>query len=89
MSARTERPQRTRRSHDAKLQTRFTVLFSAVIVVAAAVYLVWNHASQTQAVDSKVLAEARTLGIEMAAVWDYIDAQQDAINYNSDGRYDF
>ena len=89
MAARTERSQRARRSHDAKLQTRFTVLFSAVIVVAAAVYLVWSHASQTEAVNSKVLAEARTLGVEMAAVWDYIDAQQDVINYNSDGRYDF
>lgn len=25
----------------------------------------------------------------MGAIWDYINAQQDRINYNSDGRYDF
>ena len=65
------------------------MLAVALILVSAVVYVVWNQVAQNEAVEGKVLAEARTLNTEMSAVWDYVDAQQNAINYNSDGRYDF
>lgn len=73
----------------ARLAVRLVVLVSIVIAVAAVLYLAWSQAAQEEAVDSKVLAEARTLNTEMRAVWDYIDDSQAAINYNSDGSYDF
>lgn len=36
-----------------------------------------------------MLTEARTLSIEAASAWDYVNEAQDTINYNSDGTYDF
>lgn len=72
-----------------RLAIRLVVLVSAVVIVAAGLYLAWSQAAQEEAVNSKVLAEARTLNTEMQAVWDYIDAAQGSINYNSDGSYDF
>lgn len=72
-----------------RLAARLVVLVSIVIAVTAILYLAWSQAAQEKAVSSKVLAEARTLNTEMQAVWDYIDASQNAINYNSDGSYDF
>ena len=41
------------------------------------------------AVRGKALAEARTLNLEMQAVWDYIDDSQPLINVNDDGSYSF
>lgn len=71
------------------LSARFTVLVVAVIVVAACLYLAWSSVAQRQSVQSKVLAEARTLNTEMTAVWDYIDASQNIINHDSDGTFNF
>ena len=72
-----------------QLQTRFSILVAFVVMAAALFYLIWTHVGADTALRSKALAEARTLGVEMAAVWDYIDSQQTAINYNSNGKYDF
>lgn len=71
------------------LLVRIGVLITAVVLVAAAVYVVQSRATQSAMVESKVLAEARTLNAEMQSVWDYIDDSQDAINTNADGSYDF
>lgn len=78
-----------RAANPMRLAVRLVVLVSIVIAVAAGLYLAWSQAAQEEAVNSKVLAEARTLNTEMQAVWDYIDAAQGSINYNSDGSYDF
>lgn len=71
------------------LSLRVVCLTVAVVAVAAGLYLAWSQANQEAAVQSKVLAEARTLNVEMQAVWDYIDDAQTAINTNADGSYDF
>lgn len=71
------------------LSVKLVALVALVVIVAASAYVIWTQSRQSEAVESKVLAEARTLNIEMSAVWDYIDDSQDAINFNSDGTYDF
>ncbi|KTE91547.1 c-type heme family protein [Desulfitobacterium hafniense] len=71
------------------LSTKFTVLVTSVIIVAVVIYLAWSINMQQAATEDKVLAEARTLSIQMSAAWDYINDSQTAINYNSDGSYDF
>lgn len=73
----------------ARLIVCFTVLISVVILVVLCLYLMWTSEIQREAAEGKALAEARVLNIEMSAVWDYVNAKQDSINYNSDGTYDF
>lgn len=72
-----------------RLSLKLVLSVTVVVALAAIAYVLWTQTAQSAAVESKVLAEARTLNTEMNAVWDYIDASQDAINYNSDGTYDF
>ncbi len=71
------------------LTTAFIVLISVVIGGVLLVYLAWSVCAHRSAAQDKALAEARVLNAEMGAIWDYINAQQDRINYNADGRYDF
>ncbi|WP_304425968.1 DUF3365 domain-containing protein [uncultured Adlercreutzia sp.] len=71
------------------LLLRIGLLITAVVLLAAVVYVVWSQTTQNALVESKVLAEARTLNTEMQSVWDYIDDSQAAINTNVDGTYDF
>lgn len=71
------------------LTTAFIVLISVVIGGVLLVYLAWSVDAHRSAAQDKALAEARVLNAEMGAIWDYINAQQDRINYNADGRYDF
>lgn len=78
------RKQATRR-----LSAKLVALVVLAIIVTSSAYMVWTQSRQSDAVESKVLAEARTLNTEMSAVWDYIDDSQGAINFNSDGTYDF
>lgn len=81
---------RTYAESDARrLALRLALAVSAVVAVAAIAYLAWMQQGQAATLESKVLAEARTLNIEMKAVWDYIDDAQPAININEDGTYDF
>lgn len=72
-----------------RLSLKLVLSVTVVVAVAAVAYVVWAQSAQNAAMESKVLAEARTLNTEMNAVWDYIDASQDAINHNADGSYDF
>lgn len=71
------------------LSLRVACLAVAVVAVAAGLYLLWSQTAQEDAVRSKVLAEARTLNVEMQAVWDYVDDSQPLINVNDDGSYSF
>lgn len=66
-----------------------TAALVGVLLVVVGVWSLWSAADQREASEAKVLGEARLLADEMAAAWDYVDSAQDAINYNSDGRYDF
>lgn len=75
-------------AHD-KLSMRFTALVAVVFVIAVVAYLAWDTGVQREVMVEKALTEARTLNLEMQAAWDYINDSQDAINYNSDGSYDF
>ena len=76
------------KAHD-KLSMRFTALVAVVFVIAVVAYLAWDTGVQREVMVEKALTEARTLNLEMQAAWDYINDSQDAINYNSDGSYDF
>lgn len=68
---------------------RFVGLVAATLTVAMAAYLAWSVFIQDEATQDKVLSEARALSRQLQASWDYIDEAQYAINYNSDGSYDF
>ncbi len=68
---------------------RLTFVLAACLTAAAVAYTAWSYALQMRNMTDRALTEARTLCIEVMASWDYVDAVQHSINYNSDGTYDF
>lgn len=71
------------------LAVRFAVLLTGILVVTGIVFSTWSNVEQQRASEQKVLEQARLLSQQMSSSWDYVDSVQSAINYNSDGRYDF
>lgn len=67
----------------------FTGALLIVLFAVIGFYSLWSAEDQREASEAKVLGEARLLAEEMSAVWNYVDSAQSAINYNSDGHYDF
>lgn len=78
----------TRHKH-LSLSARFSMSVIFVIAVSALLYLAWLSHTNDAFMKDKALAEARALNVEMQAVWEYIDQVQNAINYDSNGVFDF
>lgn len=72
-----------------KLGASLATVISIVIALVLLAYVPWSVARHTNQVRERTLAEARTLNAEMESVWDYVNAQQDIINYDLDGSYHF
>lgn len=68
---------------------RLTFILALCLTGAAVAYTAWSYTFQMRSMNERALTEARTLCVEVMASWDYVDAVQHRINYNSDGTYDF
>lgn len=71
------------------LKTKIIGLLSAMLLVLLAVDIVWTYQSQERATQALILEESRILVTEMDAVWDFVSANQNTINYTSDGTYEY
>lgn len=78
-----------RKAVSRRLTTRISLLIAAVVALSVVVYASYNSQALLANTEAQVLGEARTLNLQMQAVWSYVDQAQDSINYNSDGRFDF
>ena len=78
-----------RAASDVRVPKRFTGLVVAVLALAFSLFLAWSVAANGQFAEDKALTEARMLNTSISSAWNYIDESQGAINYNSDGSYDF
>lgn len=74
---------------DARMPVRFTALVGVVLALSLVVFLAWSMAENGRFAEDKALTEARMLNTSISSAWNYIDESQGAINYNSDGSYDF
>ena len=68
---------------------RLTFILALCLTSAAVAHTAWSYSLQMRSMNERALTEARTLCVEVMASWDYVDAVQHSINYNSDGTYDF
>lgn len=71
------------------LRTKLIGLLTAVLVLISVVFLLYAYEDQRQRAESELLEESRVLVTEMDAVWDFISLNQDTINYDSNGAYDY
>lgn len=71
------------------LRTKLIGLLTAVLVLITAVFLVYTYDDQSRRAEVNLLEKSRVLVAEMDAVWDFISLNQDTINYDADGTYDY
>lgn len=72
-----------------KLRTRFAVLLCCLVSLALASYVAFFSHQYSDQADGQLLAQARAFTKEMDAVWQFFDVNQQKINYDSAGNYEF
>jgi signal transduction histidine kinase len=72
-----------------RLGTRFIVLLFAIIVTALVAFILYSSYQHNQQAEDKLRDQARAFTKEMDAVWQFFDVNQNKINYDSEGNYDF
>ena len=71
------------------LRTKIIGLFAVVFLALMVVFSIFTFYQQLNRMESEVLERARMLDQEMMATWDFISLNQNTINYDSEGSFDY
>lgn len=71
------------------LRTKIIGFLTLVLLVICVAYIVFTYFGQKERTTAELLETSRVLVLEMDAVWDFVSINQNAINYTSDGVYDY
>lgn len=71
------------------LRTKIVGLLLGILLVLSTAYTVYVYFDQRDRTTSEMLEKSRVLVAEMDAVWEFVSINQDAINYTSEGEYDY
>ena len=72
-----------------RLRTRFIILFAGVVGLSLISYSVWSNCFQQQQAQREMHEKAYILSQQLAAVWEFISINQDLINYDANGMFNF
>lgn len=72
-----------------KLRRRTTLILIALMVLAVALNAIWSMNSQLNRAEDEMLEKSRILTEELDAVWEFMDINQDRIDTDADGSYNF
>lgn len=71
------------------LRTRFIILFAGMIAGALILYVIWSNYSQQKQAEYEMREKAYVLSKQLESVWEFMSLNQDRINHDSDGKYNF
>lgn len=71
----------------ANLYFKFAVLFVAVIAVLLGFNVAWRQHTQHEQTERELLEKAQVLAVEMDAVWDFMERNQNQFKTDEDGNY--
>lgn len=72
-----------------KLRTRFIILFAGVMAFSLFVYFIWSNVTQQKQAENEMREKAYVLSQQLDSVWEFMSINQDLINHDSDGAYNF
>lgn len=72
-----------------RLRTRFIILMVGILAISLVLNLIWSTNSQRKQAETQMREKAYVLSQQLDAVWEFISINQDVINYDSDGNYNF
>lgn len=71
------------------LRVKFIVLLVSVIVAMLGANVLWQQHSSSERIGQELTEQARAISANMDAVWFFMTVNQDLINYDSQGNYEF
>ena len=72
-----------------KLKYKLAVSTVVIIALLMALNVAWSYTSQREQAQAAMREQASMLTRQLNAMWDFMAINQDRINYDSDGNYDF
>lgn len=72
-----------------KLRTKIAVLVLSVVTVFVCANVVWESTRSAQLEEAELIQQARALVANMESVWEFMNKNQDKINYDSQGNFEF
>ncbi len=72
-----------------RLKPKFIILMIAIILLSLAVNVFWTITVQRQQAESEMLEKANVVAQQLMSVWEFMSINQDLINYDSKGNYEF
>ncbi|HZJ84244.1 MAG TPA: DUF3365 domain-containing protein [Syntrophomonadaceae bacterium] len=72
-----------------RLRTRFIILLVGLLVVSLVFNLIWSSIRYQKQNEMEMREKAYILSQQLDAVWEFMAINQDLINYDSEGNYDF
>lgn len=72
-----------------RLRTRFIIMMVGILAVSLILNLVWSNYSQKKQAEKEMHEKAYVLSQQLDAVWEFMAINQDTINYDANGEYNF
>jgi two-component system sensor histidine kinase BarA len=72
-----------------RLKPKFTILMISVFLLSLGVNLFWSISTQKKQSQNEMLEKANVVTQELMSVWEFISINQNLINYDSKGNYEF
>ena len=74
---------------DIRIRTRFIILMSGILAVSLFMNVGWIFITQEKQAEMEMHEKAYVLSQQMDAVWDFMVINQDTINHDANGQYNF
>ncbi|MFA5536811.1 MAG: DUF3365 domain-containing protein [Bacillota bacterium] len=72
-----------------RLRTRFVVLMLIIMATSLLLSIIWSNATQKKQAELEMHEKAYVLSQQLDAVWEFMAINQDLINYDDNGEYNF
>lgn len=72
-----------------KLRTKIAVLVLGVVAAFLVANVAWESSRRAELEEAELVQQARALSANMEAVWEFMNKNQDKINYDSVGNFEF
>ncbi|MEY8459586.1 DUF3365 domain-containing protein [Eggerthellaceae bacterium 24-137] len=72
-----------------KLRTKIAVLVLGVVAAFLVANVVWESSRGAELEEAELVQQARALSANMESVWEFMNKNQDKINYDSAGNFEF
>lgn len=72
-----------------KLRAKIAVLVLGIVMVFLCANVLWESARSAELEEAELTQQARALAANMESVWEFMNKNQDKINYDSQGNFEF